>query len=89
MLILHDTDRLQERMTTAWINFARYGSPETPSLPKWPASTPGDEATMIFDKTCEVRHNFDHKLVKKLSETEFNPMTPVVENEENDAFFVH
>ena len=60
-------------MTTAWINFARYGSPETPSLPKWPASTPGDEATMIFDKTCEVRHNFDHKLVKKLSETEFNP----------------
>ena len=43
---------------------------------------PADEATMIFDKTCEVRHNFDHKLVKKLSETEFNPMTPVVENEE-------
>ena len=60
----------------------------TPS-PKWPASTPGDEATMIFDKTCEVRHNFDHKLVKKLSETEFNPMTPVVENEETDAFFIH
>ena len=84
-----ETDRLQERMTTAWINFARYGSPETPSLPKWPASTPGDEATMIFDKTCEVRHNFDHKLVKKLSETEFNPMTPVVENEETDAFFIH
>ena len=84
-----ETDRLQERMTTAWINFARYGSPETPSLPKWPASTPGDEATMIFDKTCEVRHNFDHKLVKKLSKTEFNPMTPVVENEETDAFFIH
>lgn len=84
-----ETDRLQERMTTAWINFARYGSPDTPSLPKWPASTPGDEATMIFDKTCEVRHNFDHKLVKKLSETEFNPMTPVVENEETDAFFIH
>lgn len=84
-----ETDRLQERMTTAWINFARYGSPETPSLPKWPASTPADEATMIFDKTCEVRHNFDHKLVKKLSETEFNPMTPVVENEETDAFFIH
>ena len=81
-----ETDRLQERMATAWINFARYGSPETPSLPNWPACTPGDEATMIFDRTCEIRRNFDHELVKKLVETEYNPMTPVVEE---DAFFIH
>ena len=84
-----ETDRLQERMATAWINFARYGSPETPSLPNWPACTPGDEATMIFDRTCEIRRNFDHELVKKLVETEYNPMTPVVEDEEEDAFFIH
>ena len=76
-------------MATAWINFARYGSPETPSLPNWPACTPGDEATMIFDRTCEIRRNFDHELVKKLVETEYNPMTPVVEDEEEDAFFIH
>ena len=84
-----ETDRLQERMATAWINFARYGSPETPSLPNWPACTPGDEATMIFDRTCEIRRNFDHELVKKLVETEYNPMMPVVEDEEEDAFFIH
>ena len=84
-----ETDRLQERMATAWINFARYGSPETPSLPNWPACTLGDEATMIFDRTCEIRRNFDHELVKKLVETEYNPMTPVVEDEEEDAFFIH
>ena len=84
-----ETDRLQERMATAWINFARYGSPETPSLPNWPACTPGDEATMIFDRTCEIRRNFDHELVKKLVETDYNPMTPVVEDEEEDAFFIH
>ena len=30
-----ETDRLQERMCGAWINFARYGSPQTASLPKW------------------------------------------------------
>ena len=76
-------------MATAWINFARYGSPETPSLPNWPACTLGDEATMIFDRTCEIRRNFDHELVKKLVETEYNPMTPVVEDEEEDAFFIH
>ena len=68
---------------------ARYGSPETPSLPNWPACTPGDEATMIFDRTCEIRRNFDHELVKKLVETEYNPMTPVVEDEEEDAFLIH
>ena len=84
-----ETDRLQERMATAWINFARYGSPETPSLPNWPACTPGDEATMIFDRTCEIRRNFDHELVKKLVETEYNPVMPVVEDEEEDAFFIH
>ena len=44
---------------------------------------------MIFDRTCEIRRNFDHELVKKLVETEYNPMTPVVEDEEEDAFFIH
>ena len=43
----------------------------------------------IFDRTCEIRRNFDHELVKKLVETEYNPMTPVVEDEEEDAFFIH
>lgn len=57
--------------------------------PNAPACTPGDEATMIFDRTCEIRRNFDHELVKKLVETEYNPMTPVVEDEEEDAFFIH
>ena len=43
----------------------------------------------LFDRTCEIRRNFDHELVKKLVETEYNPMTPVVEDEEEDAFFIH
>jgi para-nitrobenzyl esterase len=48
-----------------------------------------DGNTVIFDRTCEIRRNFDHELVKKLVETEYNPMTPVVEDEEEDAFFIH
>ncbi len=75
-------------MATAWINFARYGSPETPSLPNWPACTPGDEATMILTEPVNPPQLL-LRLVKKLVETEYNPMTPVVEDEEEDAFFIH
>lgn len=57
------TEKLEYQMASAWINFARYGNPNDPSLPQWPASTADDEACMIFDKECEVRHNHDNQLV--------------------------
>jgi para-nitrobenzyl esterase len=57
------TDLLEKRMCDAWLNFARNGKPSSDALPEWPACAPGDEATMIFDKECEVRHNYDHELV--------------------------
>ena len=57
------TDRLEKQMCDAWLNFARTGKPSSDELPDWPACTPDDEATMIFDKTCEVRHNYDHELI--------------------------
>lgn len=57
------TDLLEQRMCDAWVNFARNGKPSSEVLPEWPACAPGDEATMIFDKECEVRHNYDHELV--------------------------
>ena len=64
------TDLLEKQMCDAWLNFARDGKPSSEDLPEWPACTAGDEATMIFDKKCEVRHNYDHELValhKKLA----------------------
>ena len=57
------TEKLEYQMASAWVNFARYGNPNDPSLPQWPASTPDDEACMIFDRECEVRHNHDNELV--------------------------
>lgn len=57
------TDMLEKRMCDAWLNFARNGKPSSEALPQWPACVPGDEATMIFDKDCVVRHNYDHELV--------------------------
>lgn len=58
------SDQLEEQMFEAWVNFARTGNPNAPSLPGWPACKPGDEAVMVFDKTSEVRHNYDQELVR-------------------------
>lgn len=63
------TDLLEKQMCDAWLNFARTGKPASEDLPEWPACTPDDEATMIFDKHCEVRHNYDHELVALVKET--------------------
>ena len=83
-----ETDRLQERMCSAWVNFARYGSPQTASLPKWSPCRPDDEATMIFDNVCEVRHNFDHALQARLTEIEY-PLFLPVEDENEERLQIH
>lgn len=57
------SDKLQEQIFKAVMNFARTGDPNHDELPTWEASKPGDEATMIFDRTCECKHNFDAELV--------------------------
>lgn len=57
------SDRLEEQVFGAWVNFAKYGDPGHAALPQWPASKPGDEAVMLFDRVCELKHNFDHNLV--------------------------
>ena len=57
------SDVLEHQMFSAWVNFAKYGNPNDASLPQWPACKPGDEACMIFDEQCDVRHNHDDELI--------------------------
>ncbi|MEH7097172.1 carboxylesterase/lipase family protein [Neobacillus vireti] len=57
------SDKLEEQIFGAWINFAKSGNPNHQGLPEWLACKPGDEATMIFDNKCEVKHNHDNKLI--------------------------
>ena len=59
------TEKLEYQMSSAWVNFARFGNPGDPSLPAWPACKPGDEACMFFDRECSVHHNHDNALVEK------------------------
>lgn len=58
------SDKLEMQVFEAVMNFARTGNPNHAEIPEWPASTADDEATMIFDRDCEVRHNFDDKLLQ-------------------------
>jgi para-nitrobenzyl esterase len=54
---------LSDKMSSAWINFARTGNPNVKKLPSWPAYTQQNGATMIFDNKCEVKNNPDKELL--------------------------
>src|SRR5690606_8582953 len=45
---------LADKMSDAWIAFARTGSPDTPKLPKWTPYDAKTRATMVFDDRSEV-----------------------------------
>ena len=58
-----DAYELADRVSQAWINFARSGDPNNPGLPKWPAYTRQDGSTMILNNPGEVRNHFDDQLM--------------------------
>ncbi len=41
-------------VSTIWAGFARSGSPQHPALPRWPAYTREERATMVLDSQCRV-----------------------------------
>ena len=59
-----DAVALAEKMSSAWINFAKTGNPNAPGLPKWPAYTADNGATMLFNIKSEVRNHPDGDLLK-------------------------
>jgi para-nitrobenzyl esterase len=54
---------LADKMSTAWIQFARSGNPNHKGLPLWPAYTVKNGATMLFDNKCEVSNHPDKELL--------------------------
>lgn len=61
-------ETLADRMSDAWLAFARTGNPGTPSLPEWPAYMPDRRATMFFDNECTVHENHDRELLDIMAE---------------------
>lgn len=55
--------KLAEKMSDAWLNFAKTGNPGVSSLPVWKPYTPDEGAIMIFNNTCELRFNHDKELL--------------------------
>lgn len=50
---------LSDRMSAAWIAFARTGDPNHGGLPAWPRYDAAARATMIFDNECRVVNDPD------------------------------
>ena len=50
---------LAERVSEAWLAFARTGDPNHPGLPAWPAYDTDRRATMLFDVDCRVADDPD------------------------------
>jgi len=45
---------LADKVSDAWIAFARTGDPNTPKLPHWPAFNPTDRPTMVINDASKV-----------------------------------
>ena len=50
---------LATKVSQAWINFARNGSPNHSGLPNWPAFNAETVPTMIFDDECKLSNDPD------------------------------
>ena len=59
-----DAYALAAKMSSAWLNFARTGDPNTKGLPKWPAYTAQNGAVMVFDNQSVVKNHPDEKLLQ-------------------------
>ncbi len=56
--------RLQDQMAGALLAFARTGSPNGPGLPRWPATTPQDDVTMLYGPNSRAVQNHDRAFVQ-------------------------
>ncbi|GEO12289.1 carboxylesterase/lipase family protein [Segetibacter aerophilus] len=59
-----DAHALADKMSGAWINFAKTGNPNTSGLPTWPMFTAATGSTMIFDSQSRVANRPDAELLK-------------------------
>jgi para-nitrobenzyl esterase len=48
---------LADKVSDAWLAFARSGDPNTPKLPQWPAFEATQRATMMFDNASVVQND--------------------------------
>ena len=55
---------LADKMSSAWINFARTGNPNHKGLPAWQKYTAENGATMFFDNQCVEKYHHDKEFLE-------------------------
>jgi para-nitrobenzyl esterase len=60
------SEKLEEQVSNAWINFARTGNPSNEALGVWPAYKQGEEYTMVFSDDSKARKDYDRKIIRLL-----------------------
>ncbi len=56
--------KLADKMSSAWINFAKTGNPNVKGvLPEWEPYTANNGVTMYFDNECRIVNNHDRELM--------------------------
>ena len=60
----NETYKLAEKMSRAWINFAKTGNPNHKGLPVWEPYNENKGSTMYFDNTCQIIYNHDKALME-------------------------
>lgn len=58
---------LADKMSQAWINFARSGNPNHKGLPVWPKYSEAVGATMMFDNVCTVKNHPDKEILEMVA----------------------
>lgn len=58
-----DAYKLEDKISSAWINFIKTGNPNTKNLPEWKTYTSQSGATMIFNNDCKLLNNHDKALM--------------------------
>lgn len=59
---------LADKVSQAWISFAKTGNPNHSGLPEWPAYNSTNTATMHFDNVCEIKPQLDAELFKLVAD---------------------
>ena len=59
---------LADKMSGAWINFAKTGNPNHDGLPQWPQYNPENTSTMFFDNSCEVKPQHDKEFLALMAD---------------------
>ncbi len=54
---------LADKMSRAWVAFARTGNPNHKGLPTWPQYTADNGAAMIFDNVNQVKNHHDKEVI--------------------------